>query len=144
MIQTLYLFLDGSMQQPKHFNELRNFLIQTPEDQTKKIFESFYLAQQKDVLLGFFFDRFSESEIFAVAHRQYDFFKHSLKIKQNTEIKSASQAHVKLAPILKGHFDRRAVLLKQTLESFKLSETVKKEWVSFEESFRKQVQSKNS
>ena len=55
------------------------------------------------------------------------------------EGKGPSTAHSTLPPILSGHFDRRILLLRETLIEAGINATLLELWVQFEESFRAQV-----
>lgn len=53
-----------------------------------------------------------------------------------------SVAHDELAPILRGQFDRRLVLLEETLVAEGVSETDRAQWLGIERSMRSVVQKK--
>jgi len=96
----------------------------------------FYKKMSDDVLLGFFF---SGKDIDHIARQQQMFFLRAVGVNQVYEGKSPRAAHRKIAPILKGHFDRRMVLLRETLSNAALTEENIKTWIDFEEQFRKSI-----
>lgn len=111
-------------------------------DILSRILLDFYEKASQDVLIGFFFDNKNLNDI---AYKQSQFmlqtagFLTSIKKTPSINIKSPKEAHEKLAPILSGHFDRRLVLLQETLNKYGLSKEEQQVWLSFEEAFRKQV-----
>jgi truncated hemoglobin YjbI len=98
----------------------------------------FYEKQASDLLIGFFF---SGKDVHAIADRQATFF-FSACTGSSYQGVSPLHAHRNLPPILKGHFDRRLVLLKETLDQSDLTEVQKKAWIRFERSFQKVIYSK--
>ncbi len=103
----------------------------------EKILARFYEKMSKDVLLGFFFDG---RDVNAIALMQKSFLMRAWGVTQSYTGKSPAAAHSKLAPILKGHFDRRLVLLAETLREFHTNEVEIALWVNFEEKFRQAVE----
>ncbi|MBI3557824.1 MAG: group 1 truncated hemoglobin [Deltaproteobacteria bacterium] len=102
-----------------------------------QILARFYQKMSTDVLLGFFFDG---CDVLAIARMQKSFLMRAWGVSQSYAGKSPADAHAKLPPILKGHFDRRLVLLAETLREFKVGENEIALWVSFEEKFRAAVE----
>ena len=103
-----------------------------------KILTQFYQLQSQDVLIGFFF---AGKDLEKIAHTQASFLMRAWGISKNYSGKGPAQAHSELPKILKGHFDRRLELLKQTLADANLSHDEINTWVSFENKFRTVVQS---
>jgi len=90
----------------------------------------------KDLLLGFFFEN---KDLRRIILQQKAFLLRSMGEKKTYSGKSPARAHSKIPPILKGHFDRRMVLLRETLNEFGLSQNAIETWVFFEEQFRKSI-----
>ena len=105
-------------------------------EKIESILRAFYSQMEKDILVGYFF---SGKNLEHIILQQKSFFLRSAGITPSYSGKSPARAHDQLPKILKGHFDRRLVLLKQTLESFGLSQESIRDWISFEESFRKAI-----
>ena len=102
-------------------------------DSVRAILEDFYQRMSKDILIGFFFDG---KDLKHIAYQQANFILNAAGILDRFEGKGPSTAHVALAPILTGHFDRRLVILRQTLEAHKIPQICINSWVQFEEGFR--------
>jgi len=105
----------------------------------KDLMRRFYRAMTTDVLIGFFFNG---KDVDTVADKQSSFVLHSAGLIQSPPEHGPATAHRNLAPILKGHFDRRLRILEETLRAGGVSEKDISTWVGFEESFRKVVESK--
>lgn len=105
-----------------------------------KILNRFYEKISQDILIGFFF---SGKDLSAIASKQKEFLMKAWGVTSSYSGKAPAQAHVELPPILSGHFDRRLVLLEETLKEFGLNENEIKTWVNFEDKFRNAIQHKN-
>ena len=90
-------------------------------------------------MIGFFFQ---DKNIEAIADKQTEFLLVAMGISPKFTGRSPSQAHLSLPPILPGHFDRRLVILKETLNDHGLSAEDIEVWLNFEEAFRDVVVSK--
>jgi hemoglobin len=108
------------------------------EEGLRKILRDFYSKMSQDVLIGFFF---TNRDVFSIADRQLEFLLVAMGVRTSYTGKGPGAAHIGMPPILKGHFDRRLVLLRQTLEEHDLAPPDIKIWVEFEEAFRPVVQS---
>jgi truncated hemoglobin YjbI len=97
------------------------------------ILNEFYLRMSKDLMIGFFFDK---HDLEHIALMQGKFVLNAAGLISSYDGKGPSTAHIALPPILSGHFDRRLVILRETLTAQGLSENQIKTWVRFEESFR--------
>ena len=97
---------------------------------------AFYEAMEKDPMIGFFF---TGRDLPAIAEKQAGFILLAAGMSRNFDGKGPATAHDALPPILPGHFDRRIVILKETLRSKGVSRENIELWVRFEESFRTQV-----
>ena len=93
----------------------------------------------QDLMIGFFFQ---DKDIQAIADKQTEFLLVAMGISPKFIGRSPSQAHLGLPPILPGHFDRRLVILKETLKDHGLSPDDIQIWIEFEEAFRNVVVSK--
>ena len=90
----------------------------------------------RDQLVGFFFSGRSTD---AIADRQLGFVQKVVGITPEYTGKAPPQAHDALPPILGGHFDRRLVILEETLRDHGLNDEQTQAWVDFERSFRKAI-----
>lgn len=107
------------------------------EEQLGQILQDFYRRMSKDTLIGFFFDG-KDPEI--IASKQQEFLLFAMGKRKSYQGKSATHAHLELPPILKGHFDRRLVILRETLKDHQLTEEDIEAWIDFENAFRQVVQ----
>jgi truncated hemoglobin YjbI len=105
-------------------------------ERLNQILIRFYKSLAEDILLGFFFEGKDLEEI---ARKQGLFMLRAMGVPVAESVKPPQKAHAQMPPILKGHFDRRKVLLKEVLEQEKISAETAEIWISFEESFRDQV-----
>lgn len=87
----------------------------------------------RDVLIGFFFDG---KDIDEIARMQKQFLMRAMGAVPSYAGKAPAQAHEKIPPILRGHFDRRLQILHQTLQDHGLSSQDIETWVTFENAFR--------
>ena len=104
-----------------------------------ELLEDFYLRMHSDTMLGFFFEG---RDLKHIAHQQGQFLMNAAGFTPKFEGKGPSTAHVNLPPILDGHFDRRLVILRETLLAHHLPPPIIELWVSFESTFRNIVVSK--
>jgi truncated hemoglobin YjbI len=105
-------------------------------DAFQKILVKFYQRMASDIMIGFFFAGHDTTHI---AHQQAKFILNAAGLIDRFEGKGPASAHVSLPPILNGHFDRRLILLRETLADTGISEGWMEKWIQFEESFRAQV-----
>jgi truncated hemoglobin YjbI len=103
------------------------------ETRIRELVHRFYERMEKDILIGYFFTGRNLGEI---ADRQSEFLFRAMGLRPSYAGKAPADAHVELPPILSGHFDRRLVLLDQTLEAEGLSEPDRQIWIGFENAFR--------
>ena len=102
----------------------------------ESILKDFYQRMHDDVLIGFFF---TGKDLHHIAHQQTNFILNAAGMIDRFEGKGPASAHIALAPILSGHFDRRLVILRETLSSHGVSNESAKRWIQFEEGFRQIV-----
>jgi len=98
------------------------------------LLEDFYHRMAQDHLLAHFFFQKDPS---AIAKRQATFLHFAWGLKATYEGPSVTQAHSHMPPLLQAHFNRRLILLKETLEDHKLDPSSIDAWIQFEEGFRK-------
>ena len=91
-------------------------------------------------MIGYFFEGKPIAEI---AAKQGEFILMAAGVLQKFEGRGPATAHTNLPPIYEGHFDRRLVLLRETLLTEGLTPAQIETWVQFEESFRAMVVSRN-
>jgi truncated hemoglobin YjbI len=106
------------------------------EPGVRKILSTFYKKMASDILVGFFFDG---KDLEHIAKQQAEFLLRAAGLFQNYQGKGPAQAHEKLPPILAGHFDRRTVLLRETLNEAGLASEFIETWIGFERQFRKAI-----
>ena len=103
------------------------------EPALEAILKDFYSRMAKDVLIGFFF---TGKDTDVIALRQKEFLMRAMGAVPSYSGKSPAQAHTELAPILSGHFDRRIVILRETLQDHGVAAEDIRIWVGFENAFR--------
>lgn len=98
-----------------------------------KILRAFYKKMSTDILLNhFFFNR----DLEAIIVHQKEFLMRAMGASPSYAGKTPAQAHSHLPPILEGHFDRRMLLLEQTLQEFSIPPHHAQMWISFEKKFK--------
>lgn len=100
------------------------------------LLEKFYKKMHDDILVGFFF---TGKDLKAIAHMQGQFILSAAGLILQYPGKGPATAHIALPPILSGHFDRRLILLRETLNEAALDPKWIERWLGFEESFRKMI-----
>jgi truncated hemoglobin YjbI len=100
------------------------------------ILKDFYTRMSKDLMIGFFFEK---HDLGAISKMQGQFLLNAAGIAKSYPGRGPSTAHLAMPPILSGHFDRRLVILRETLQEHLLNEAQQNLWVRFEESFRSVV-----
>jgi truncated hemoglobin YjbI len=100
------------------------------------ILKDFYERMSKDLMIGFFFEK---HDLKHISTMQGKFLLMAAGLVKTFDGKGPSTAHTALPPILSGHFDRRLVLLRETLCARGLNEAQVETWIRFEESFRAMV-----
>ena len=100
------------------------------------ILVDFYQRMHEDIIVGFFF---TGKDLKHIAHQQGQFMLNAAGLIPRFEGKGPATAHVALPPILAGHFDRRIVILGETIRAHGLSSETEKNWLSFESAFRDMI-----
>lgn len=100
------------------------------------LLQKFYERMSDDILIGFFFDG---KDLNHIANMQMQFILNAAGLIKTYAGKGPSTAHLELAPILSGHFDRRLVVLREVLSEAKLTSDQVDRWISFENLFREMV-----
>lgn len=103
------------------------------EARLEEILKDFYRRMSGDLLIGFFFQGKDTDEI---ARMQKLFLMRAMGATPSYTGKPPAQAHDKIPPILRGHFDRRLQILNRTLRDHGLSEQDIQTWITFENAFR--------
>ena len=117
-------------------NQLEILRKAVSEAEMLRLMRLFYRAMASDTMLGFFF---AGRDVDAVADRQAEFLLRAMGLRESYSGKPPAQAHTALPPILPGHFDRRAVILRQVLKTEQVPDAAIAAWVAFEEAFRDAV-----
>ncbi|MEK7691242.1 MAG: group 1 truncated hemoglobin [Bdellovibrionota bacterium] len=102
----------------------------------RSLLDDFYERASKDILIGFFF---LGKDLSAIAQKQTEFLLRAMGQTDRYSGRSPAHAHLGLAPILGGHFDRRTVLLRNTMADHGLSPAAQDAWVQFEALFRESI-----
>jgi truncated hemoglobin YjbI len=106
------------------------------EEQTLKlnqILEDFYERMANDPMLMHFF---MGKDLKHIAHQQAKFLLNAAGMIPKFEGKGPHAAHAEIPPIWNGHFDRRLVILRETLKAHQLANPMIELWIAFEASFR--------
>ncbi len=103
------------------------------EPKVKQILRDFYQKMSQDILIGYFFDG---KNIQAIADTQLQFLLFAAGLTSQYSGKLPTSAHLEMPPILRGHFDRRLILLQQILKENGLTEEDVETWIQFENAFR--------
>ena len=90
------------------------------------LLEKFYLRMSEDIIVGFFFDG---KDLKKIARLQANFMLAASGLNPNYAGRSPSTAHIALAPILSGHFDRRLVILRELLNEAGLAPSLIERWI---------------
>lgn len=107
------------------------------EEKLGEILQDFYARMSRDILIGYFF---TGKDIQAIATKQKEFLMHAMGVLPTFQGKHPNNAHRELPPILKGHFDRRLVILRETLVDHSLSDQDIRIWIDFENAFRNVIE----
>jgi truncated hemoglobin YjbI len=107
----------------------------------KIIMIDFYTRMLQDTMIGFFF---ANKDIRAIAIRQAEFLYTASAPNLQYTGKKPAEAHAHLPPILIGHFNRRLIILEQTLQDHQIPELYQKAWIRFERSFKTSIVQKKS
>ena len=108
-------------------------------DAVRRILGRFYRKLAADPMVGF---HFAGRDLDVIVDGQLGFLLKAFGVAQVFEGRHPSVAHVDLAPILRGQFDRRLVLLEETLREEGLGDEDRETWVGVERSMRAVVQKK--
>lgn len=102
----------------------------------REILDDLYERLAKDILVGFFFDG---KDVKRIAEKQAEFILRAMGARAAYSGKSPASAHLSIAPILAGHFDRRVVVLRETLEAHGLPPEHVQTWIDFENAYRASI-----
>ncbi len=106
-------------------------------ERLRKILDIFYQRVQFDPLIGFFF---AGQDLAKIREGQWQFLMRAFQETERLIGTHPSQAHLELAPILKGHFDRRLLVLGEVLEQEGVHPLDIKAWLKVEEGMRRLIQ----
>jgi hemoglobin len=99
----------------------------------------FYERLFADPMIGFFFRGHG---LESIVDGQFGFLLWAFGAEPVRTGRHPSEAHRDLPPILRGHFDRRLVVLREVLEEHDLEPAVVDAWLRVEESMRPRVQAR--
>ncbi len=105
----------------------------------RAILERFYGRLAADPMVGFFF---AGRDLAAIVDGQQAFLVWAFGAEPDLRARHPRDAHGALPPILRGHFDRRLVILKETLLDEGLDRDDVAAWLKVERSMRKHVQAR--
>ena len=108
-------------------------------DALRKILRRFYARLLADPMVGFFF---AGKDLGAIVDGQHAFLLWVFGAVPQLRAKHPRDAHGELPPILRGHFDRRLVILRETLEAEGLADEDVEAWLKVETSMRRHVQAR--
>lgn len=102
----------------------------------REVLRDFYARMSRDVLLEHFF---IGRDTASIADKQAEFLLRAMGARATYSGKPPARAHDELPEILSGHFDRRIVILEQTLRDRGLADEDIRAWVNFERAFRQAI-----
>lgn len=105
----------------------------------RRVLQRFYRKLADDPMVGF---HFAGRDLDQIVDGQLGFLLKAFGVEADFRGRHPSVAHRDLAPILRGQFDRRLVLLEETLREEGLSGDDREGWVGVERSMRSVVQKK--
>ena len=108
-------------------------------DAVRRILQRFYEKLAADPMVGF---HFAGRDLASIVEGQLGFLLKAFGESVERAGQHPSVAHRDLAPILRGQFDRRLVLLRETLIEEGVSDEDRKAWVDIERSMRGVIQRK--
>ena len=106
------------------------------EERLEAILSVFYQRLSGDLLVGFFF---TGKDLGQIAKMQAAFLLKAMGVRPTYPGKLPTDAHKAIPPILKGHFDRRLIVLREVLNEQELAPEFVEVWIEFEEAFRTNV-----
>lgn len=106
-------------------------------ERVRGILDRFYARLFDDVITGF---HFAGHERAKIVDGQLAFLAWATGEDGELTVRHPKVAHEKVAPILRGHFDRRLVVLREQLETEGLGADDIDAWIGLEEAMRKHVQ----
>ncbi len=109
------------------------------EERLLEILRLFYARMAEDLIVGFFF---AGHDLEQIVQGQHAFLLRATGTRDWFNGKHPSVAHRGLTPILRGHFDRRLVLLTEILEQEGVAPGDRDAWLRLESGFRAVVQAR--
>jgi truncated hemoglobin YjbI len=108
-------------------------------DGLRRILRRFYARLAADPMVGFFF---AGRDLGGIVEGQLGFLLYAFGEVPQLRVRHPRDAHGGLPPILRGHFDRRLVVLEETLREAGLSDEDVRAWLKIETALRRQVQAR--
>ena len=105
-------------------------------DRLREILKRFYARLAPDPIVGFFFAGFDLDEI---VEGQWGFLMRAFGAAERFLGKNPLVAHRELPPILRGHFDRRLLVLREVLTEEGLDPADIDAWIKVENGFRRRL-----
>ena len=102
-------------------------------EQLREFLENFYQDLARDVLVGFFF---TGKDLRSIADKQSSFLWKAAGLAPSYTGHAPSTAHLGLARVLDGHFDRRLLILESHLRRLGLEPGEIAVWIALENAFR--------
>jgi hemoglobin len=106
-------------------------------DRLREILTVFYDRLIEDSIVGFFF---AGKDMPKVVAGQHAFLMRAFQETERFHGIHPSQAHLDLAPILRGHYDRRLVILRETLTAHSIHPDDIEAWLKVEQGMRRRIQ----
>lgn len=120
---------------------VRGLVERIGEERVRAILRRFYRRLHDDALVGFFF---AGKDLDDIAEGQLAFLQRATGATPHRPPRHPREAHRDLPPILRGHFDRRLLLLREILEEQGLAPEDVKAWLLLEQSLRGVIQSRET
>lgn len=102
----------------------------------REILDRFYAQLAIDPLVGFFF---AGRDLDKIAAGQHAFLMRAFGAADRYHGENPATAHGDLPPILRGHFDRRLLVLRALLAAEGVAAADIDAWIKVEESFRRRI-----
>lgn len=105
-------------------------------ERLRAILEAFYARLARDPIVGFFF---AGKDLGKIVDGQWGFLMRAFGAAERFGGKNPLIAHTELAPIKRGHFDRRITILRETLADEGVEPADIEAWVKVENGFRRRI-----
>ena len=118
---------------------VRGLVERIGEERVRAILRRFYRRLREDALVGFFF---AGRDLDDIADGQLAFLQRATGAAPHRPPRHPREAHRDLPPILRGHFDRRLLVLREVLEAEGVQAEDVEVWLRLEQSLRALIQSR--